>query len=117
MSEPHAANSAHETEKGKLIFDAIEVPAQEGPFENDQDAASASATFRAVGKSKVGVLMILFFATGFLGIPLLFYSSRFNTAERVFWSLVVTLYTCALIAVAVWVLMWSWGNVQAAFGF
>jgi len=48
-------------------------------------------------QNKLAVLACLFLVTGFLGLPLLWMNRRFSTAERFVWSLVVTIYTLALI--------------------
>ena len=53
------------------------------------------------------MLAILFTTTGFLGLPLLWVNRRFNAAERVIWSVVVTLYTMALIIGVVAICVWS----------
>lgn len=50
-------------------------------------------------QSKLVVLATLFVAAGLFGIPLLWINKRFSTAERIFWSVVVTLYTLAMLAV------------------
>jgi len=54
------------------------------------------------------VLAILFGVTGALGIPLLWMNKRFSTLERVFWSIVLTIYTSLLIGGTLWVLWWAY---------
>ena len=51
------------------------------------------------------VLGLLFLALGFLGIPLLVKSPCFSKPAKWFWSIVVTVYTLALIALTVWIVM------------
>ncbi len=61
--------------------------------------------------NKWAVIAILFAVTGFLGIPLLWTNKSFSSAERVFWSIVVCLYTLALLGGTVAVVMWSYRQV------
>ncbi|TWU57021.1 hypothetical protein Poly51_29420 [Rubripirellula tenax] len=61
--------------------------------------------------NKWAVIAILFAVTGFLGIPLLWMNKSFSTLERVFWSIVVTIYTLLLLAGAAAVCMWSYRQI------
>ena len=60
------------------------------------------------------VLVILFGVTGALGIPLLWVSSKFSFAERVFWSIVVIIYTSALVGVTAAIVMWAYRVIKAS---
>ena len=62
-------------------------------------------------QSKLAVLACLFLVTGFLGLPLLWMNRRFSTAERLFWSIVVTIYTLVLIAIVGAVLVWVYRQI------
>ncbi|TWU58043.1 hypothetical protein [Rubripirellula reticaptiva] len=62
--------------------------------------------------NKWAVIAILFAVTGFLGIPLLWMNQSFNSAERIFWAVVVTIYTVLLIGGAVAVCMWSYRQIM-----
>ena len=62
-------------------------------------------------QNKLAVLACLFFVTGFLGLPLLWMNRRFSTAERFLWSIVVTLYTLALIATVVVIFVWVYRQI------
>ena len=62
-------------------------------------------------QNKLAVLACLFFVTGFLGLPLLWMNRRFSTAERFLWSIVVTLYTLALIAIVVVIFVWVYRQI------
>jgi hypothetical protein len=46
------------------------------------------------------VLLILFGATGVLGLPLLWFSRGFRIPGKIFWTLAVSLYTAALVWIA-----------------
>jgi len=85
----------------------------------------ASATASSPGRGGVGppsaasawlhhrgaVLAMLFLVTGALGIPLLWMNAKFSTLERMVWSVVVTLYTVALIYAAYLIVMWSYRQI------
>lgn len=62
-------------------------------------------------QNKLAVLACLFLVTGFLGLPLLWMNRRFSTAERFVWSLVVTIYTLALIGLVGLVVLWLYRQV------
>ena len=62
-------------------------------------------------QSRAAVLAILFLVTGALGIPLLWMNQSFSTLERVFWAVVVTIYTIGLIAIAWMIVMWSYRQI------
>ena len=57
------------------------------------------------------LLSLLFLVTGFLGIPLIFYSTRMSMWQKLVLSLVVTVYTCVLIWGTYAIVMWSWGRI------
>jgi len=69
----------------------------------------------AVVQSKLAVLAVLFFVTGFLGLPLLWLCKNFSTAERWFWAIANTIYTCALIWIVFKICMWSWNRISQSF--
>jgi hypothetical protein len=62
-------------------------------------------------QSRAAVFAILFLVTGALGIPLLWMNQKFNHTERIVWSVVVTIYTVILIAVACAIVMWSYRQI------
>lgn len=53
------------------------------------------------------ILAMLFFVTGFLGLPVLWISKSFSLTEKLIWSVVNTIYTCALIAGTVAICVWA----------
>ena len=61
------------------------------------------------------VLAILFGVTGALGLPLLWMSTKFSLVERIFWSLVVILYTTALVGVTAAIVMWAYGVISSVY--
>jgi hypothetical protein len=63
-------------------------------------------------QNRAAVLAVLFLATGALGIPLLWTNQKFSRNERVFWAIVVTIYTAALIAGLCAILMWSYRRIR-----
>lgn len=53
------------------------------------------------------ILAMLFFVTGFLGLPVLWLSKSFSLTEKLVWSVLNTIYTCALIAGTVAICVWA----------
>ncbi|XZE22518.1 hypothetical protein SH449x_002448 [Pirellulaceae bacterium SH449] len=53
------------------------------------------------------ILAMLFFVTGFLGLPVLWISKSFSLTEKLIWSIVNTIYTCALIAGTIAICVWA----------
>ncbi len=51
-------------------------------------------------RSKALILAIQFLVTGFLGLPLIWFSSSFTRSEKWTWSIIVTVYTLILIGIA-----------------
>lgn len=62
-------------------------------------------------QSKLAVLACLFLVTGFLGLPLLWMNRRFSTTERLLWAIVVIIYTLALIAFVVGIVLWCYRQI------
>lgn len=63
-------------------------------------------------QNRLTVLVILFFVTGALGLPLLWVNRRFSIREQMIWSLVVTLYTALLIWGVAKICWWSYQQFQ-----
>jgi hypothetical protein len=70
--------------------------------------------FSEILTSRKTILLLLFCATGFLGLPLLWMSRAFTTTEKIVWSILNTLYTSALIAIAIGVCYWCYRQFQNA---
>jgi cation transporter-like permease len=62
-------------------------------------------------QSRAAVLAILFLVTGALGIPLLWMNQSFSNLERILWSIIITIYTVALIVIAWMIVMWSYRQI------
>ncbi len=77
-----------------------------------QGEPPAEGLYQKVLHSRLAILATLFCVTGFLGLPLLWMNPHFRPWQRWVWSVVVTIYTCLLIALAVWVVVWSWNSVS-----
>lgn len=63
--------------------------------------------------SRIAILAVLFLMTGFLGIPLLWMNPNFSRMERWTWAIVVTIYTCILIALTCGVIYWSLNSIRS----
>ncbi|MEQ1826122.1 MAG: hypothetical protein ABL921_09250 [Pirellula sp.] len=64
--------------------------------------------------SKRTILAILFFVTGFLGLPLLWLSPAFTVMEKWVWSIVNVIYTLAMIAACAAICWWSYNRIFAS---
>lgn len=62
------------------------------------------------------VLLSCFFVFAIFGIPLIFMCRKFSPVMKVFWSVVVVLYTLFLFACVGAVLYWTYLQVSAALG-
>jgi hypothetical protein len=65
-------------------------------------------------RSRFFVFILLFGVTGFLGLPVLWISPVFSKLEKVVWSVVNILYTCALIWMCVLVCWWAYSKMVEA---
>ena len=74
---------------------------------------SESKNWRRYLDSKLLVLGLLFFVMAILGIPLLWLSNAFSKIEKVFWTVIVVVYTALLFLGTYWVLRWSWNQIQS----
>ena len=68
-----------------------------------------------VAESRGMVLAILFGVTGALGIPLLWMGNRFSLVEKIFWSVVVIIYTTALVGVTAAIVMWAYRVISSVY--
>jgi heme/copper-type cytochrome/quinol oxidase subunit 4 len=68
--------------------------------------------FQELVSSRPYVLIILFAVTGVLGLPLLFMSPAFSRSGKVFWAIVVTVYTALLIWVTVVICLWAYHEIS-----
>ena len=68
-------------------------------------------------ENRTTIFALLFGVTGFLGLPVLWLSPVFSRTEKWVWSVIVTIYTFALIAVTVAVLWWSYTRIRDALYF
>lgn len=78
-------------------------------------SADESAIERVVN-SRWTVLILLFGVLGVLGVPLLWVSRGFSRKEKIFWSIAVTIYTLALIAIAAGCIWFAWAQWQELMG-
>ncbi len=62
--------------------------------------------FQELVSSRRNVFIILFGVTGVLGLPLLIMSPAFSRWSKVFWGIVVTIYTALLIWGTVAICLW-----------
>lgn len=83
------------------------------PQKNGTDGAKPEKKKRKMFQSRRAVLSILFLVTGAIGIPLLWTCPHFSRGERLFWAVIVSLYTAALLygtgAIIWWVYRQTFG--------
>lgn len=89
-------------------------PSQPPPHLQSQSSSSdslADQTIRSAEQDRKTtrflILAMLFFVTGFLGLPVLWLSKSFSLTEKLIWSVLNTIYTCALIAGTVAICIWA----------
>lgn len=64
-----------------------------------------------IGRSKAAILGTVFLVAGVLGVPLIIYSPVFSKAEKVFWSIVATLYSGTLLYILYRFVVWIFGRI------
>ncbi len=74
-------------------------------------SGSTATDGSAFVQSRGAVFATLFLVTGVLGIPLLWMNQKFSNTERIVWSVIVTVYTAILIAIAYAIVMWSYRQI------
>ena len=77
----------------------------------DTPAPSSTTNANPLLHNRMAVFAMLFLVTGVLGIPLLWMNKNFSNSERIFWAIVVTIYTALLIFIAAAIVMWSWRQI------
>ena len=85
-------------------------PSPAGPATGAQE--STPTFFADAIQNKWMVLVVLFLMTGALGIPLLWMNKGFSKAERIIWSIAVTIYTTILVAIVVWICLWAYNRIM-----
>ena len=102
-----------EQDQGESPIDAqMAAPPVSHPSDpTDHLPAPSTDSASEMVQSRAAVLAILFLVTGALGIPLLWMNQKFSNLERIVWSIVVTIYTVALIAIAWMIVVWSYRQI------
>ena len=77
-------------------------------------ASENPKSWQRILHSKGAMLAMLFCVTGALGIPFLWKSQAFGVAEKVFWSIAVSIYTSLLLWGTAAILTWSYRNISNA---
>ncbi len=76
---------------------------------------SLSSLWNVAMQSRRTVLLTLFLITGALGLPLLWYSPAFSSAEKTVWSAAVMAYTAALVGFTAAVVYWCYRVIVESF--
>jgi hypothetical protein len=61
--------------------------------------------------TRIVMFVVLFGVTGFLGLPALWISKSFTPSEKVFWSIINTIYTLVLIGITAAICWWSYTQI------
>jgi len=103
-----SGEARNESPSGESPIDArLAAPPPRDSIEQGTIVTSKSG-MSSLTQSRTMVLAILFGVTGALGIPLLWMNTPFSTAERIFWSIAVTIYTAALVGITGAIVVWSY---------
>jgi hypothetical protein len=86
-------------------------PQRSEPLDAEAEEANPTPVADLI-QNRAAVLAMLFLATGALGLPLLWMNKKFSNAQRVFWAIVVTIYTILLILAFCWIMMWSYRRIR-----
>ncbi len=62
--------------------------------------------------NKPALLGMLFFVTAALGLPLLWKSKKFTTAEKTTWSIIVSIYTIIILWIFCAIMWWSYARIS-----
>ncbi len=65
-------------------------------------------------QSRTAVLATLFLVTGALGLPMLWYSPVFSRVDKILWTLMIMIYTTALIGVTWAIVVWCYRLVMSS---
>ena len=91
-------------------LDAILVDEPEERAPQVADAGSTASQWTQFANNTGLLLATLFFVTAILGVPLIFYSTKLSQVQKVLLTVVVTLYTAALLYGTYLILVWSWNR-------
>ncbi|MCE3016113.1 MAG: hypothetical protein ACK56W_02370 [Pirellula sp.] len=61
--------------------------------------------------TRIVMFVVLFGVTGFLGLPALWISKSFTPSEKIFWSIINTIYTLILIGITAAICWWSYRQI------
>ena len=79
---------------------------------NASGANSAPATEHSgILHSRKAVLSFVFLVAGILGLPLIWIHPSFTRGQRIFWTVIVLIYTCTLLALAGSLMWWIYRQV------
>ena len=77
------------------------------------DSSKSDAKSRLLG-SRRAILVVLFAVTGFLGLPILWWSPVFSNREKRIWTAINVVYTMLMILGCVAICWWSFARIWTA---
>ena len=96
-------------------------PPQLPPVVGQQTQAAATdppkqeSSLKKYINNKWLVLLLLFGCTAALGLPVLWKSTAFSRGGKVFWSVIVSLYTVLIFYIFFKIMAWSYGRISQVF--
>ena len=100
----------HEAPRSPIDEQLAAPPVSPPPVQMPNSTETGNSMSTLV-QNRLAVIGVLFGVTGFLGIPLLWMNKRFSNSERVFWAILVTIYTLILIYIAWAICAWSYRQI------
>lgn len=111
MSEEPLDANVEEATPGEQAVPVRSVAATSSEAVSNHGAEHQGASWREVRDNPRLLLSLLFFVTGALGLPVLWYSKAFSLQGKITLSFAVLAWTALLIWLTVLVCMWSYSRV------
>jgi hypothetical protein len=105
MSNIHQSSNPYDSSTAKESLNAKEIEKSISPAPKKSEPLLDRQTTRIV------MFVVLFGVTGFLGLPALWISQSFTTSEKIFWSIINTIYTLILIGITAAICWWSYRQI------
>ena len=77
-----------------------------GENSNEKSSARSDDPIHGLLQSRGAVLSFVFLVAGVVGLPLLWMNPNFSRAERIIWTIIVTLYSLVILILAGGILWW-----------
>jgi hypothetical protein len=105
MSNIHQSSNPYDSSTAKESLNARKNEKSISPAPKKSERLLDRQTTRIV------MFVVLFGVTGFLGLPALWISKSFTPSEKIFWSIINTIYTLILIGITAAICWWSYRQI------